>query len=177
MDFGPKKLHFRPQILRSFVLHLWCPHFFYSEGPDAFLARNLFFVATLKKIVTIMTAHLKRQPFCVDCIAGRSPGGHPAPFGAQNWPKNLIFLRLTFITHTFKNEYQYNSKTTECTKCRRHFNIKDIYFFMWELCFVREFHVRFIPIWRSVCDANREFYTAGKVIIRSPAMCHQWPFF
>ena len=116
-----------------------------------------------------MTAHLKRQPFCVDCIAGRSPGGHPAPFGAQNWPKNLIFLRLTFITHTFKNEYQYNSKTTECTKCRRHFNIKDIYFFMWELCFVREFHVRFIPIWRSVCDANREFYTAGKVIIRSPS--------
>ena len=43
----------------------------------------------------------KRQPFCVDCIAGWSLGELPDPFWAQNWPKNLIFLRFINITHLF----------------------------------------------------------------------------
>jgi len=41
----------------------------------------------------------KRQPFCVDCIAGWSPAGRPGPVLAQNWPKNLFLLRFTYITH------------------------------------------------------------------------------
>ena len=33
--FWAKKLHFRPEILHFFTLHLWNPHFFGSDGPDS----------------------------------------------------------------------------------------------------------------------------------------------
>ena len=39
--------------------------------------------------------------FFVDCIAGWSLGDLPDPFSAQNWPKNLILLCFTNITHLF----------------------------------------------------------------------------
>ena len=48
-----------------------------------------------------MTGHLKDNLFCVDCIAGWSLGACPRPFWDQNWPKNLIVLRFTYITHLF----------------------------------------------------------------------------
>ena len=33
--FWAKKLHFRPEILHFFTLHLWNPHFFSSNGHDS----------------------------------------------------------------------------------------------------------------------------------------------
>ena len=61
-----------------------------------FLARNDFFVDSLKKICYHHDRTPKRQPFCVDCIAGWSPGGRQGPLLAQKWPENLIFLRYTY---------------------------------------------------------------------------------
>jgi len=66
-----------------------------------FLARNDFFVDSLKKICYHHDRTPKRQPFCVDCIAGWSPGGRQGPFLAQKWPENLNILRYTHITHLF----------------------------------------------------------------------------
>ena len=71
-------------------------------GPKnaVFLAQHEFFCGQPQKNCYNHDGQPKKTTFCVYCIAGRSPGGHPGPFGAQNWPKNLIFLHLTFITHT-----------------------------------------------------------------------------
>ena len=49
-----------------------------------FLARNYFFVDSLKKNVTIMTGHLKDNLFVLTALQGGLRGGVRARF----WPKN-----------------------------------------------------------------------------------------
>ena len=71
-----------------------CPKWPFLGPKTLILAWNLFFVDSLKKIVTIMTGHLKDNR-----IAGW--GGRQGPFLAQNCPKNLIFLHYTHITNLF----------------------------------------------------------------------------
>ena len=46
----------------------------------------------------------KRQSFCVDRMAGWSPGGRQGPFLAKKLPENEIFLRYTLITHLFGSQ-------------------------------------------------------------------------
>ena len=36
--------------------------------------------------------------------SGPSAGGRQCPFWAQNWSKNLIFLRYIYITHLFRSQ-------------------------------------------------------------------------
>ena len=61
----------------------------------SFLARNQFFVNSLKKIVTIMTGHLKNNLFVLTALQGglwgEGEGGRQGPFLGQKWPENLIF--------------------------------------------------------------------------------------
>ena len=57
----------------------------------SFLARNQFFVNSLKKIVTIMTGHLKNNLFVLTALQGGlwggGGGGAKALFWAKNGPK------------------------------------------------------------------------------------------
>ena len=57
-----------------------------------FLARNDFFVDSLKKIVTIMTGHLKDNLFVLTALQGGLRGGGRALFLGQKLPENLIFV-------------------------------------------------------------------------------------
>ena len=61
-----------------------------------FLAGNQFLVDSLKKNCYHHDGTPKRQRFCVDRLAGWSPGRHQGPFMGQKWPENLIFLRYTY---------------------------------------------------------------------------------
>ena len=57
-----------------------------------FLARNQFFVNSLKKNVTIMTGHLKNNLFVLTALQGGLRGGVRALFLGQKLPENLIFV-------------------------------------------------------------------------------------
>ena len=59
-----------------------------------FLARNHFFVDSLKKNVTIMTGHLKDNLFVLTALQGCLQGAVRAHFWAKKWPQNLIFFTL-----------------------------------------------------------------------------------
>ena len=66
-----------------------------------FLARNHFFVSSLKKIVTIIAGHLKDNLFVLTALQGGLRGGRRGPFLAKKWPENQIFLRYIHITQLF----------------------------------------------------------------------------
>ena len=66
-----------------------------------FLARNHFFVSSLKKNCYYHRGTPKRQPFCVTALQGCLQGAVRAHFWAKKWPQNLIFLRYTYITRLF----------------------------------------------------------------------------
>ena len=66
-----------------------------------FLARNHFFVSSLKKIVTIIAGHLKDNLFVLTALQGCLQGAVRAHFWAKKWPQNLIFLRYTYKTPIF----------------------------------------------------------------------------
>ena len=66
-----------------------------------FLARNHFFVDSLKKIVTITTGHLKYNLFVLTTLQGGLRGGRRGPFLAKKLPENQFFLRYTHKTHLF----------------------------------------------------------------------------
>ena len=90
--FGRSAAHFMATITQSGP--------FWAQK-RSFLARNHFFVDSLKKNCYHHDGTPKRQPFCVDRLAGWSPGGYQGPFLGQKWPENLIFLHYTHITHLF----------------------------------------------------------------------------
>ena len=54
----------------------------------SFLARNQFFVNSLKKIVTIMTGHLKNNLFVLTALQGGLLGGGGGGAKALFWAKN-----------------------------------------------------------------------------------------
>ena len=70
----------------------------------SFLARNQFFVNSLKKIVTIMTGHLKNNLFVLTALQGGlwgGGGGAPRPLFGPKMARKSDFLHYTHITHPF----------------------------------------------------------------------------
>ena len=65
-------------------------------GPKnaVFLPEIIFLWTASKKIVTIMTGHLKEDLFVFTALQG-------GIFWAKKWSKNQIFLCYTHITHLF----------------------------------------------------------------------------
>ena len=51
-----------------------------------------------KKIVTIMTGHLKDNLFVLTALQGGLRGGYQGPFLGQKWPKNLFFTLHPYNT-------------------------------------------------------------------------------
>ena len=66
-----------------------------------FLARNHFFVSSLKKNCYYHRGTPKRQPFCVDRIAGLSPGGRQGPFLGQKMAPKSDFFTLHLYNPPF----------------------------------------------------------------------------
>ena len=54
-----------------------------------------------KKIVTLMTGHLKDNLFVLTALQGGLRGGVRALFWAKKWPENQLFLRYFHITRLF----------------------------------------------------------------------------
>ena len=72
------------------------------SGPqNAVFWPKINFLRTSSKKIYHYNGTPKRQPFCLDRIAGWPPGGRQGPFLGQKWPQNRIFLHYTHITRLF----------------------------------------------------------------------------
>ena len=77
--------------------------------PIAFFGLKSIFLWPASKNCYNHHGTLKRQPFCVDCIAGWFSGGRPSPF----WAQNLIFLRFTDILYRYNPPFRCQSDPTQ----------------------------------------------------------------